>query len=75
MKARVVMAILMSSVMALMVTLVATILNLGPRPDIVAMWMKAYAVAWPVAGMTAFVIMPHARSLTDRIVTWMDGKP
>jgi hypothetical protein len=72
MKARLFMAILMSMVMALMVTLVATFINLGPMPNFVVYWMKAYALAWPVAGITAFVIMPHARSLADRIASWMD---
>jgi hypothetical protein len=59
--------------MALMVTCVATYVNLGMRTDFVLSWMKAYSLAWPVAGMTAFAVMPRARSLADRIATWMDG--
>lgn len=72
MKARLFMAILMSMVMALMVTLVATFINLGPMPNFVGYWMKAYALAWPVAAATAFVVMPLARSLAERLAAWMD---
>jgi len=37
-------------------------------------WAKAYAIAWPVAAATAFMIMPGARRLTDRIIALLDGK-
>ena len=42
----------MSSMMVFMVTLVATYLNLGLRPDFVLQWAKAYIVAWPIAAVT-----------------------
>jgi hypothetical protein len=71
---RLVLAVVMSAAMAFMVTLLATFLNLGPRPDFVLMWMRAYAVAWPIAALTAFVFMPTARRITDGIVGRMGGK-
>jgi uncharacterized protein DUF2798 len=70
--ARLVLALAMSSVMALMVTLVATFLNLGLRPHFVLRWLKAYAVAWPIAAATAFLIMPTARRFTDMIVALIE---
>jgi hypothetical protein len=73
-KARLILALLMSSVMVFMVTLVATFLNLGLRPDFVIWWAKAYVVAWPVAAITAFFVMPPARRLTERIVARLDGR-
>ena len=73
-KSRLILALLMSSVMVLMVTLLVTFLNLGLRPDFLVQWAKAYAIAWPVAATTAFVIMPGARRLTDRIIARLDGK-
>jgi hypothetical protein len=63
----------MSSMMVLMVTLVATFLNLGPRPDFIYQWAKAYVVAWPVAAGTAYLVMPMARRFTDRVVNRIDG--
>ena len=73
-KSRLILSLVMSSVMVLMVTLLVTFLNLGLRPDFLFQWIKAYAIAWPVAATTAFVIMPGARRLTDRIIARLDGK-
>jgi len=72
-KTRLVLALLMSSVMVAMVTLLVTFLNLGLPADFLIQWVKAYLIAWPVAATTAFVVMPPARRLTDRIVAWIDG--
>ena len=73
-KSRLILSLVMSSVMVLMVTLLVTFLNLGLRPDFLIQWIKAYAIAWPVAAATAFVIMPGARRLTDRIIARLEGK-
>lgn len=70
MKARLILAVLMSSVMVFMVTLLVTFLNLVP--DFLTQWAKAYVIAWPVAASTAFTIMPGARRLTRRIVTHLE---
>jgi hypothetical protein len=72
-KARMILALLQSSVMVLMVTLLVTYLNLGFDPDFLRQWVKAYFIAWPIAATTAFLIMPPARRLTERIVALMDG--
>jgi hypothetical protein len=72
MKARLILSLLMSSVMVLMVTLLVTFLNLGLTPDFLTQWAKAFVIAWPVAAGTAFVIMPGARRLTDRIVARLE---
>jgi len=74
-KARLILALTMSSVMVLMVTLLVTYLNLGWRGDFPFHWVKAYFIAWPVAAVTGFLIMPAARRLTDRIVALIDGTP
>jgi hypothetical protein len=60
--------------MVLMVTLIATYLNLGIDPGFLRQWAKAYFVAWPVAATTAFFVMPPARHLTDRIMILIDGR-
>jgi hypothetical protein len=36
-------------------------------------WVKACFLAWPVAGITAFFLMPPGRRLTERIVALIDG--
>ena len=72
-KTRLILVLMMSSVMVLMVTLIVTFLNLGLRSDFVLQWMKAYLIAWPIAAVTGFVVMPAARRLTDRIVARLGG--
>jgi hypothetical protein len=72
-KGRLILALLMSSVMVFMVTLLVTYLNLGLRADFLVHWAKAYVIAWPMAAGTAFVIMPSVRRLTERIVAHLDG--
>jgi hypothetical protein len=73
-KERLILALLMSSVMVLMVTLLVTYLNLGFDPGFLRQWAKAYFIAWPVAASTGFLVMPPARRLTDRIVALIDGR-
>jgi len=73
-KERLILALLMSSVMVCMVTLLVTYLNLGFDPGFLRQWARAYIIAWPVAAITGFLVMPPARRLTDRIVALIDGK-
>ena len=72
-KARLILVTTMTSVMVLMVTLVATLLHIGLRSDFMLQWIKAYLVAWPIAAVTGYFIMPAARRLTTRIVSLIDG--
>lgn len=65
---RFILAATQSSMMVLMVTLVATYLNLGMRPDFVEQWAEAYIVAWPVAAAMAYLVTPMARRFTERVV-------
>ena len=74
-KARLILALLMSSVMVLMVTLLVTFLNLGLQADFLLQWVKAYVIAWPVAATTAFFVMPPARRLTEFLVALIDNRP
>ena len=67
-KSRVILALLMSGAMSCMVTLLATFINLGLPHDFLVRWLEAWSVAWPIAGVTAYVVMPVARRATDRIV-------
>jgi hypothetical protein len=54
--------------MVFMVTLVVTFINIGPRPDFLTQWAKAYFISWPIAAATAFLVMPMARRVTDAIM-------
>ena len=56
----------MTAMMVLMVTLIATLINIGLRHDFLLQWTKAYLIGWPVAAVTGYAIMPMARRFTRR---------
>ena len=66
--ARLVLVTIMTAIMVLMVTLVATFINLGLRADFVLQWAKSYFVSWPIAATTAFVVLPTAERLTTKLL-------
>ena len=66
---RFILASTMSSMMVAVVTLVATWLNLGLRHDFALQWAKAYVIAWPIAALIGFMVLPVSRRLTARILT------
>jgi hypothetical protein len=72
-KARFILAATMSSMMVMMVTLIVTYLNLGFRHDFLFQWAKAYVIAWPIAAVTGYLVMPMARRFTTRVVAMIDG--
>ena len=72
-KARLILVTTMTALMVLMVTLVATLLNIGLRSDFLFQWIKAYLIGWPIAAITGYFFMPAARRFTTRIVNLIDG--
>ena len=67
-------AALMSSVMVPIVTFVVTVLDLGWRAGVLNKRVKAYFLAWPIAAITAFFIIPPARPLAERVAALIDGR-
>ena len=63
----------MSSMMVAMVTLIVTWLNLGLPADFIQQWGKAYIIAWPVAALTGYLVMPMARRFTTRVMSLVGG--
>ena len=72
-KTRLLTAVLMTIVMVALVTFIATFLNLGFGPGFFRQWAKAYLVAWPIAAISGFMVMPAARRLADRILARLAG--
>jgi hypothetical protein len=67
-RVRALTAALMTIVMVAIVTFVATALALGLDPDFLRQWGKAFIVAWPIAAVTAFFVMPGARKIAERLI-------
>jgi len=72
-KARLILVTTMTAIMVLMVTLIATFINIGLRADFVSQWIKAYLIGWPIAAITGYFVMPAARRFTMRIVNLIYG--
>jgi hypothetical protein len=45
-----------------------TFFNFGWRNDFVVRWWSAFAIGWLIAASTAYLAIPFACSLTQRIV-------
>lgn len=73
-KAAIIQPILMAAVMAFLMTAVITYINLGLPPDFIRRWLVAFVIAWPLAAIAAYIAIPIARSLTGRIVAFLDSK-
>lgn len=69
MKQRIVFAIIMSLVLSSMMSCWITFINLGPGVQFLDQWMAAFRLAWPVAGIIAFVMGPVIHNMTRRVVS------
>jgi hypothetical protein len=67
-KARYVFPVVITAIIVFIVSAVVTFFNIGLRPDFVPRWLSAFVVGWPVAAVTAFMALPFARAVTQRIV-------
>jgi hypothetical protein len=72
-KARYIFPVIITAIIAFVVSGVVTWTNIGFRSDFVARWLSAFVVGWPVAAVTAFFAIPPVRRATQRIVTLIDG--
>jgi hypothetical protein len=72
-KAKFVFPIVITAIIVFVVSAVVTFFNIGLRADFVTRWLSAFIVGWPVAAVTAFIAIPFARSVTQRIVGLIDG--
>ena len=67
-KARLVFPVMITAIIAFVVSGALTFFNIGWRNDFVMRWWSALAIGWPIAASTAYLAIPFARSLTQRIV-------
>jgi hypothetical protein len=67
-KARFVFPVVITAIIVFVVSVSVTVSNIGLRNDFVIRWWSAFAIGWPIAASTAYLAMPFARGLTQRIV-------
>ena len=60
--------VLTSGFMSLLVSGVATWRALGLASDFMALWLRAWTSAWPIAFAALLVVAPAVRRIVDRLV-------
>ena len=63
-----VFSLLMGAMMIFVMTFVITMVNVGPVPDFVARWARAFLIAYVVGVPVIYFLAPTARKLTARFV-------
>jgi Protein of unknown function (DUF2798) len=58
----------MGAIMVFIMTFVITTVNVGWPPNFLALWVKAFAVAYLVAVPVIYFTVPFARRITARFV-------
>jgi hypothetical protein len=71
-KARFVFPVVITAIVVFVVSGTVTFFNIGWRNDFVIRWWSAFAIGWPIAASTAYLAIPSARSLIQRIVAAID---
>ena len=66
-KARLVFPVMITAIIAFVVSGALTFFNIGWRNDFVMRWWSAFAIGWPIAASTAYLAIPFALGLTQRI--------
>jgi hypothetical protein len=67
-KARFVFPIVITAMIVFVVSGALTFSDIGWRNDFAMRWWSAFAIGWPIVASTAYLVIPFARSLTQRIV-------
>jgi hypothetical protein len=67
-KARFIFPVVVTAIVVFVVSGVVTFFNIGWRHEFVIRWWSAFAIGWPIGASTAYVAIPFARSLTQRII-------
>jgi TRAP-type C4-dicarboxylate transport system permease small subunit len=71
-KARFIFPVVITAIIAFIVSGALTFFDIGWRNDFVTRWWSAFAIGWPIAASTAYLALPFAHSLTRRIVATIE---
>jgi Protein of unknown function (DUF2798) len=66
--AGILMPFILSIIMTMVVSAVATVKNLGIGPDFVSDWLSAWAMSWVIAFPTLLMALPLTRRLVRLVV-------
>jgi hypothetical protein len=66
--AAIVLPLLLSILMTFLVSFVSTLRSVGLAPDLIRVWLGAWALSWVVAFPTLLMVLPLVRRATFAIV-------
>jgi TRAP-type C4-dicarboxylate transport system permease small subunit len=67
--ARVVFPVVITAIIVFVVSGAVTLFNIGWRNGFVIRWWSAFAIGWPIAAGIAYLAIPFAGRLTQRMVS------
>jgi fructose-specific phosphotransferase system IIC component len=73
-KARFIFPILIAAIVVFVVSAVVTWANIGFRRRFRETLLSAFLLGWPVAAITAFIVIPPVRRLTAQLTAFLDRK-
>lgn len=65
---RLLFSLLMSCLMAFLITAWVTFINLGYSPNFVRHWMRAFLLAWPAGFLVVVLCAPTVQNITSRLL-------
>jgi hypothetical protein len=71
-KTRYIFPLMITAVIVFVVSAVVTWANIGLHPDFVRRWLSAFILGWPVATLTAFIVIPPVRRLAESFAALLD---
>ena len=72
-KAKYIFPVIITGLIVFVVSAVVTFTNIGFRVDFVPRWLKAFVTGWPVAAVTAYLAIPHARRMAAALERCIGG--
>ena len=73
-KAKYIFPVIITAIIVFVVSAVVTLTNIGLRADFVPRWLSAFIIGWPVAAVTAYLVIPHVRRLTQWLAAAIESK-
>jgi predicted membrane channel-forming protein YqfA (hemolysin III family) len=67
-KFHLVFSLIMGAMMIFLMTLVITLVNVGPREGFLLIWIKAFGIAYVIGVPVIFFLAPVARKVTGRLL-------
>ncbi|MCB5162375.1 DUF2798 domain-containing protein [Marinomonas algarum] len=69
MKHRIVFAILMSFTLSIFMSAWITYVNVGITENFIELWLNAWVLAWPAAGVISFIAGPFMHGFAQKIAS------